>query len=170
VNARFVDELVSEFGIPRGGLAEVLERWREAYGRAVLRGRGSSWSETEAAKLDELDRTFGRLWALLLEQEPQLARELAGVGTIEEEEDHFAEVQRKEDQLKALRYLLASFREATFRIPRRRARRGEHHRGHKALRALVKRVVDFWELDLRREFKADHKTWGNWPRRSAGTE
>jgi len=81
VNARFADELVSEFGIPRGGLAEVLERWKESNGRAVLRERGSAWSETEAAKLDELDRTFGRLWALLLELEPQLARELAGVGT-----------------------------------------------------------------------------------------
>jgi len=47
VNARFADELVSEFGIPRGGLAEVLERWKESYGRAVLRERGSAWSETK---------------------------------------------------------------------------------------------------------------------------
>jgi hypothetical protein len=158
-DARFADELAAEFDIPRGGLAEAIETWGEAYGRAVLRARGGAWSETEATKLDELDKALRTTWHLLWELEPQLARELAGVGTIEEEVDHFAEVQRKEDQLKALRYFLANFREAALRIPRRRPRRGEHHHDYKALRALVKRVVDFWELDIRLEFKQDHKVW-----------
>ena len=81
MSARFADELVSEFGVPRSGLIDALEVWGEAFGRAVLRGRGSAWSRIEAAKLDELDRMLGHSLALMWELEPQLARELAGVGT-----------------------------------------------------------------------------------------
>lgn len=159
MNARFADELASEFDISRGGLAEALETWGAVYGSELLCEPGGKWSRTEAALLEELDKALWKTVRLLWELELPLARELAGACSDDGEADCSAEVRRKDHELKMLRHALAAVGEVAANIPRRRPRRGEHHRGYKALRALVKRVVDFWQLDLRLEFKQDHKAW-----------
>jgi hypothetical protein len=160
VSTSFVDELVAEFRIRRGGLAEALAMWGEVYGNAVLGGRGGQRSKREAALLVTLDKALWATVHLLWELESPLARALAGVRNDEEGVECFAEVRRKEHELKTLRRALAAVGDVAANIPRRSLRRGEHHyRSHTPVRALAKLVVDFWELDLGREFKQDQKAW-----------
>jgi hypothetical protein len=150
-DARFADELVSEFQIARGGLAEAIERWRYIFECEELREQER---ERHDAALAEFDKALLTTEHLAWELESPLARALAGVRSDDE-----VVVRHKEHKLKELRYVLARLRAVAADIPRRRAGVGEHDRENKALRALVKVVVDYWELDLRREFKQNHKAW-----------
>jgi hypothetical protein len=152
----FVEELIGEFDLPdRDGLIKALNMANMAYQSATLGGAGGRWTEQEAAALAELDRLLPKTVDLLRKLEFPLAWKLAGVGSGEEWMERYPEFCSKENELRGVcNWLAADVRcaaaERLADLPRRG--RGQHHLGHKALRAMVGVLADYWTLDLGRKF------------------
>jgi hypothetical protein len=156
---QFVDGLVKDFNIPdRRALEEILRVAEQEYERERLFGKLGEETQTEAWMLDELDLPLRKTLWLLGWLKLTLAQQMAGVGD-EEFTERYAEVSRKEDELRDLEDRLADVARAAAKVSRHRRGRGEHHSEHKVVRGIVDVLVDYWKHGLGRKFGQDHKTW-----------
>jgi hypothetical protein len=164
---RLIASLIQDFDLPdRDELVEVLGVAEMTYQFALLNGQAGQWALQEADDLDELCPTLWKTVDLLRELERALAIQLAGGDEIK----GYAEVRKREDELRELRNRLADVARAAASIPRRRRKRGKrrvhvlHSRqeiviDYEPLRALMDVLAGYWRVTLGRPFRQNQTAW-----------
>jgi hypothetical protein len=164
---RLIASLIQDFDLPdRDELVEVLGVAESTYEFALINGQAGQWALQEADDLDELCPTLWKTVDLLRELERALAIQLAGGDEIE----RYAEVRKREGELRELRNRLADVAHAAARIPRRRRKRGQrrvhllHSRqeievDYEPLRAMMDVVAGYWKVTLGRPFRQNQTAW-----------
>jgi hypothetical protein len=174
VNARFADDLASEFHIPRASVPMFLQTCREVYQQAMLETPLSKWGKwgiREADALDELVKLLPRTAHLLWEAEPALARVLVGVCGGEEIE-RLDEIRRAEVMLQLQRRWLLCMAGVAAKAPRRRRDPGKRkvrfahdgqqtvlEEGYGPLQALMDVIAFYWTNIFGRAFEQNQAAW-----------